>query len=77
MAEHESVKSYKQLLDEITARREAARKEFMAIIHGQIVNLREIGCGEYELVEKNGKPKIGRPRKEKSVEAKQVEAAGA
>jgi hypothetical protein len=58
-----TLQDVKKLEETMTAQREAFSKEILESVHEELGYLAQLGC-HYELVEKDSKPKIGRPRKE-------------
>ncbi len=70
---NETVLTFQKLREQLEAKREAGRQQFIAVINNAILNLEAIGF-HYELVEKNGAaPKrLGRPRKESQNGAQMV-----
>jgi hypothetical protein len=58
-----NVENVKKLEEQLTEARKVAHTKLMVEAADILRQLEDIGFG-YELIEKNGKPRIGRPRKE-------------
>jgi hypothetical protein len=58
-----AVENVKRLEEQLASARENARASFLASATETLAQLKAIGF-HYELVEKNGAPKMGRPKKE-------------
>lgn len=59
------VKQIKQMETALADARDKAKTELLGEVNTKIAQLADIGFA-FELAEKNGKPHIGRPRKEKA-----------